>query len=112
MSCPLPPSLRVGGGRTLVSGLSNTPSRAPGAPRGPSLCRTQGSKDHRAPKASLEFNAWHRGDYMGRRRALFSSLTIRWTGLPVQKLSLKTRRQLPLPGPAFHILPFPLFLKM
>lgn len=60
MSCPLPPSLRVGWGQDpgfWPLQHPDPPPRAPGAPRGPSLCRKQGNKDHRAPKASLEFNA-------------------------------------------------------
>lgn len=109
-----PPSLRVGWGQDPGFQpfqhhlAAPVPQVLPGDP--PSAeskeARTTGQRKHHSRlMCGTE-------ETTGIRRALFSSLTIHWTRLPVQKLSLKTRRQLPLPGPAFHSLPSPLFYKM
>lgn len=106
--------LRWDEGRTLTFTPSNPhlPAPRPRAPRGLSV---EGKEtNHRALKPSIEFNASYRRKLHQRiqDKHCFSILTSHRTALPVQKkLSLKTHRQLLLPGPTFHILPLTIFSK-
>lgn len=93
--------LRVGG-RARVFSLSN-PHLPPLCSQGPLL--KAANKNHRAPQSSIAFNASHRGTTRAylRRTLLYPRYPL--DGPPrSKKLSLKTRQQLPLPGPTFHIL--------